>query len=186
MNATVIQPSSSGYSAQALSSLFLRANYNYREKYLVSLIGRRDGSSLLTKNNRTRNYGSASVGWLMSKEDFLKDVSWLNELKLRGSYGFLGNLAALTSAAVNPLLSPTQSYFGQTPTLQNGYVQTVLANPNIAWAESKQTNFGVDVAVLGRLSLTADYFVKEINKMILVRTLPGTAGLGTQTINARK
>ncbi len=186
MNATVIQPSSSGYSAQALSSLFFRANYSYREKYLASFIGRRDGSSLLPQNNRTRNYGSASVGWIMSKEDFLKDVSWLNELKLRASYGFLGNLAALTSAAVNPLLSPTQSYFGQTPTLQNGYVQTVLANPNIAWAESKQTNFGVDVAVIGRLSLTADYFVKEIDKMILVRTLPGTAGLSTQTINAGK
>jgi hypothetical protein len=85
---------------------------------------------------------------------------------------------------VNPLLSPTQSYFGQTPTLQNGYVQTVLANKDLTWAESKQTNLGIDVAVLGRLSLNADYFVKEINKMILTRSLPGTAGLNTQTVNA--
>jgi TonB-linked SusC/RagA family outer membrane protein len=184
VNATVIQPSASAMYAQALSSLFFRANYNYSEKYLVSLIGRRDGSSLLSKNNRTRNYGSASVGWVVSKEDFLKDASWLNELKLRASYGILGNLGSLNASAVNPLLSPTQSYFGQTPTLQNGYVQTVLANKDLTWAESKQTNLGIDVAVLGRLSLNADYFVKEINKMILTRSLPGTAGLNTQTVNA--
>ncbi|ARS42866.1 SusC/RagA family protein [Sphingobacteriaceae bacterium GW460-11-11-14-LB5] len=184
VNATVIQPSVSGMSEQALSSLFVRANYNYKEKYLLSLIGRRDGSSLLSKNNRTKNYGSASAGWVVSKEDFLKDASWLNELKLRGSYGILGNLASLNASAVNPLLSATQSYFGQTPTLQNGYVQTVLANKDLTWAESKQTNFGIDVAVLGRLSLNADYFIKETNKMILTRSLPGTAGLNTQTINA--
>jgi TonB-linked SusC/RagA family outer membrane protein len=183
-NATVIQPSSSYYNANALSSLFLRANYNYDEKYLLSLIGRRDGSSLLAKDNRVRNYGSVSAGWVASKESFLRDVSWLNELKLRGSYGILGNLASLNSDAVNPLLSATQSYFGQTPTLQNGYVQTVLANKNLTWAESRQTNIGLDVTVMNRLSLVADYFVKKIDKMILTRSLPGTSGLNSQTINA--
>jgi TonB-linked SusC/RagA family outer membrane protein len=184
VNATVIQPSSSYYDAKAISSLFLRANYNYKEKYLLSLIGRRDGSSMLSKENRSRNYGSASAGWLMSKEDFMSSVSWLNELKLRGSYGILGNLGSLQSSAVNPLLSTTQSYFGQNPALQTGYVQTILANRNLTWAESKQTNIGLDVTVLNRLSLVADYFIKETNKMILTRTLPGTAGLNTQTINA--
>ncbi|WP_443946800.1 SusC/RagA family TonB-linked outer membrane protein [Pedobacter sp. AW1-32] len=184
VNATVLQPSSSYYDAKALSSFFLRANYNYKQKYLLSLIGRRDGSSMLTKENRFRNYGSVSAGWAINKEDFLKNASWLNELKLRASYGILGNLGSLSSSAVNPLLSATQSYFGQTPTLQNGYVQTVLANSNLTWAESIQTNIGLDVTVFDRLSLNADYFIKETNKMILTRTLPGTAGLGTQTINA--
>lgn len=184
VNATVIQPSSSYYDAKAISSLFLRANYNYKEKYLLSLIGRRDGSSMLTQENRYRNYGSVSAGWAISKEDFLSSVNWLNELKLRGSYGILGNLGSLQSSAVNPLLSATQSYFGQTPTLQTGYIQTILANRNLTWAESKQTNIGLDVTVFNRLSLVADYFIKETNKMILTRTLPGTAGLSTQTINA--
>ncbi len=184
VNATVIQPSSSYADAKALSSLFVRANYNYKEKYLLSLIGRRDGSSMLTKENRFRNYGSVSAGWTVSKEDFLKSASWLTELKLRGSYGILGNLGSLSSSAVNPLLSATQSYFGQSPTLQNGYVQTILANKNLTWAESKQTNIGLDATVFDRLSLVADYFIKETNKMILTRSLPGTAGLNTQTINA--
>ena len=184
VNATVIQPSSSYYDAKAISSFFLRANYNYKEKYLLSLIGRRDGSSMLTKENRYRNYGSVSAGWAISKEDFLSSVNWLNELKLRGSYGILGNLGSLQSSAVNPLLSATQSYFGQSPTLQTGYIQTILANRNLTWAESKQTNIGLDVTVFNRLSFVADYFIKETNKMILTRTLPGTAGLNTQTINA--
>jgi TonB-dependent starch-binding outer membrane protein SusC len=183
-NATTPQPSSSYFDAKALSSLFFRANYNYGEKYLLSLIGRRDGSSLLNKENRFRNYGSVSAGWVVSKEDFLKDMRWLNEFKLRASYGILGNLGSLSSSAVNPLLNPTQSYFGQSPTLQNGYIQTVLANKNLTWAESKQTNIGLDLTVLNRLSLVADYFIKETDKMILNRTLPGTAGLNIQTINA--
>ena len=183
-NATVIQPSSSYFDAKAISSLFLRTNYNYKQRYLLTLIGRRDGSSLLAKENRFRNYGSISLGWAISKEDFLRDVVWLNELKLRGSYGILGNLGSLSSSAVNPLLNATQSYFGQNPALQNGYVQTVLANRNLTWAESKQTDIGLDLTVINRLSLVADYFIKETNKMILTRSLPGTAGLNTQTINA--
>jgi len=183
-NATIIQPSTSYYDAKAISSMFLRANYNYKEKYLLSFIGRRDGSSMLAKENRFRNYGSVSAGWSINKEEFLKSANWLNELKLRGSYGILGNLGSLSSSAVNPLLAATQSYFGQTPTLQNGYVQTILANKNLTWAESKQTNIGLDVTVLDRLSLVADYFIKETDKMILTRSLPGTAGLTSQTINA--
>lgn len=183
-NATVLQKPISTLAATALLSVFLRANYNYKEKYMLSLIGRRDGTSFLEANNRYRNYSSVSAGWAMNKEDFLKDVSWLNELKLRGSYGILGNLASLTQSAVNPLLDPTQSYFGQTPALQNGYAQSILANKNLTWAESKQTNFGLDLAVLNRLSLTADYFIKDINKMIITRTLPGTSGLNRQTVNA--
>lgn len=183
-NATIIQPSTSYFDAKAISSVFLRANYNYKEKYLLSFIGRRDGSSMLAKENRFRNYGSVSAGWAINKEEFLNSATWLNELKLRGSYGILGNLGSLSASAVNPLLTATQSYFGQTPTLQNGYIQTILANRNLTWAESKQTNIGLDVTVLDRLSLVADYFIKETDKMILTRSLPGTAGLNAQTINA--
>lgn len=184
VNATVIQPSSSYYDAKAISSLFLRANYNYKEKYLLSLIGRRDGSSMLAEEHRFRNYGAVSAGWAINKEDFLTPVNWLDELKVRGGYGVLGNLGSLQPSAVNPLLNATQSYFGQSPVLQTGYVQSILANRQLTWAESKQTNVGLDVSLFGRLSLVADYFVKETNQMILTRTLPGTSGLNAQTINA--
>lgn len=184
VNATVIQPSSSTLDKRAIESIFLRANYNYQEKYLLSLIARRDGTSMLAKDNRYRNYGSLSAGWAINKEDFLSSVNWLNELKIRGSYGILGNLGSLDPLAVNPLLIATQSYFGQSPALQNGYVQSILANKDLTWAESKQTNIGLDLGIFNSLSFTADYFIKETNKMIFTRPLPGTSGLSTQTINA--
>ncbi len=183
-NANTIQPSESGYGATALSSLFLRANYNYNEKYLLSLIGRRDASSIIPlKENRARYYYSTSAGWALHKEDFLKSVEWLNELKIRASYGKLGGLANLNPLDVNPLLIRADAYFGENPKLQNGYAQNVLPNMDMRWAESKQTNIGLDLGILNGLSLVADYFVKETNKMILTKPLPGTAGLSTQTIN---
>ncbi len=185
VNATTTQPASSYLQESAISSLFLRTNYNYSEKYLLSLIGRRDGSSLLSRENRFNYYYSVSGGWVLSKENFLKESTWISELKLRGSYGVLGNLGSLSQTDVSPLLSSTQTYFGQTPAVQNGYVSTVLANKDLKWAESKQTDVGLDLGILkNRLSLNADYFIKDISNMILKKPLPGTAGLSTQTVNA--
>lgn len=185
VNATTFQPATSGMGKRVISSLFLRANYNYDEKYLLSLIGRRDATSMLAKDNRARNYYSVSGGWLISKENFLKDLSWMNELKLRGSYGKIGNLGSLGATDVSPLLTSTQAYFGQTPGMQYGYVSNVLENPNLTWAESKQTNIGLDLGIMNNMfTLNGDYFIKNTDQMILRRTLPGTAGLGTQTINA--
>ncbi|MBB2150419.1 SusC/RagA family TonB-linked outer membrane protein [Pedobacter sp. LMG 31462] len=186
VNATVFEPAVSRVQKTAMSSLFLRANYNYQEKYLLSLIGRRDGTSMMPKSaNKYANYYSASAGWVLTKENFLKESTWLNELKLRTSYGVLGNLASLSPQDVSPLLSSTLSYFGQTPLINNGYVSTVLENPNLTWAESKQTNVGLDLGLMkNTFTLTADYFIKNTDKMIFTKQLPGTAGLETQTINA--
>lgn len=186
VNATVFEPAKSSMEATALTSLFFRANYSYADKYLLSLIGRRDGTSLVPKaENKYANYYSVSGGWVLSKENFLKESTWLSELKIRGSYGLLGNLASLKLEDVNPLLVTKNAYFGQTPTLQNGYVSDVLENLDLTWAESKQTNIGLDLGILrNALTLNADYFIKNTDKMILKKPLPGTAGLSTQTVNA--
>ncbi len=186
VNATVFEPAVSRMQRMALSSLFLRANYNYQEKYLLSLIGRRDGTSMVPKaENKYANYYSASAGWVLTKENFLRESTWLNELKLRGSYGVLGNLGSLSPTDVSPLLSSTLTYFGQTPLGGYGYVSTVLENPDLTWAQSKQTNIGLDLGLMkNRFSLTADYFIKNTDRMIFTKQLPGTAGLETQTINA--
>lgn len=186
VNASTFEPAITKFEATALSSLFLRANYNYADKYLLSLIGRRDGSSLIPKKeNRFRNYYSVSAGWVLTKENFLSESTWLNELKLRGSYGLLGNLGSLSPTDVSPLLDRTTSYFGQNPALGTGYVSAILENPDLKWAESKQTNIGLDLGILkNALTVTADYFVKNTDMMIFKNQLPGTAGLETQTINA--
>ena len=166
-------------SKNVLISYLGRINYDYKSKYLLTLIGRRDGTSLVAKQNRFANYGSVSGGWLISRENFLKDVSWLSNLKLRSSYGILGNLGSLPVNAVNVPLVSTSVYMGQDPTLIYGYAENALSNPNIKWAKSYQTNFGLDLGLFkNRISLVADYFVKSTRDMLL--QLPPTSTNGVE------
>ncbi|WP_104385049.1 TonB-dependent receptor [Sphingobacterium sp. HMA12] len=168
----------------ALISYLARINYNYDGRYMLTLTGRRDGTSLVAKQNRFQNYGSISGAWALHREAFLGDVDWINMLKLRGSYGILGNLASITPEAVNPLMSRAAAWFGGPPTLSQGYFSTVMGNSNLTWAQSKQKNIGLDAAILSnRLTMNVDYFVKETDKMLWTIDLPGTTGINKTTIN---
>ncbi|WP_245898763.1 TonB-dependent receptor [Chitinophaga niastensis] len=170
-----------GKDVQAMESFFARVNYDYKAKYLLSLLGRRDGTSLVAPQNRNQFYYSASAGWVMTSEQFVKNWNIediLSFLKFRGSYGKLGNLGSLTSDAVNPALMPTSSYMGQTPKIASGFAQRALANPNLTWAESNQLNIGMDAGLLNnRLYLVADYFVKNTNKMLRQKPPLSTDGV---------
>ncbi|TKK71069.1 TonB-dependent receptor [Ilyomonas limi] len=178
-NATQIFQPSSGHSESALISYLARVNYDYAGKYLLSVLGRRDGSSLVAEKNKFENYGSASAGWVISRENFMAGTkNWLSNLKIRGSYGVLGNLGSLPVNAVNQPLAATASYFGAVPTVYYGYAENTLSNPDLKWATSKQANVGLDAGFMGnRLSLTADYFVKTTGDMILQIAVPSTAGV---------
>jgi len=168
----------SGETEQALISEIGRINYDYRGKYLITLIGRRDGSSLVASQNRFKDYGSVSGGWVVSKEAFLQPATWLTNLKLRASYGILGNLGSLPVTAVNAPLAQTINYVGSPATETTGYAATLLANPSLNWASSKQVDAGVDISVLkNRLSLVADYFVKNTDNMLLQVATPPTTGV---------
>lgn len=162
----------------ALISYLGRINYDYAGKYLLSLLARRDGTSLVAEKNRFENYGSVSGGWLISKEAFMSHINWLSNLKLRASYGILGNLGSIPVNAVNVPLSATAAYFGQSPAIVYGYAENALSNPNLKWAKSKQTNFGLDAGLFNnRLSLVADYFIKTTEDMLLQTVPPSTAGV---------
>ncbi|HEX9509002.1 MAG TPA: TonB-dependent receptor [Puia sp.] len=183
-NGAGIYPSTSGKDQSALVSFFSRVNYDYNGKYFVSLLGRRDGSSLVASQNRFENYGSVSGGWMLSREDFMKGIDWLSQLKLRASYGILGNLGSLPVNAVSPLLQQTSIYQGQTPTLLSGYGSVLLPNPDLKWAKSRQTNLGVDLGLFrNRVTLTADYFVKNTERMIMRVVPPITTGESGQWVN---
>jgi TonB-linked SusC/RagA family outer membrane protein len=179
-NANTIFKPESGKSASALISYLARVNYDYNGKYLLSLIARRDGSSLVAIQNHFANYGSVSAGWLLTKEDFLSNVKWLNMVKLRGSYGVLGNLGSLpTNASVVPLAATT-AYLGLNQTQAYGYAEDGIANPDLKWAKSVQSDVGVDVSAFdNRLSLTADYFIKKTQDMILQTPPPSTLGVSS-------
>lgn len=184
VNAGRIQPVVDAKLEQALISYLLRANYNYDNRYMLTLIGRRDGTSLVAKDNRFQNYGSISGAWAIHREAFLSDSEVINTLKLRGSYGVLGGLATLPPSAVSPLLKRVDAWFGKTPALSPGYIEESMGNPILTWAESKQTNIGLDLGFLkNRLTLNADYFIKQTDKMLMQIVLPGTTGVQTKYIN---
>jgi TonB-linked SusC/RagA family outer membrane protein len=181
--ATIYKPSS--YKQQdALISYFLRVNYDYRGKYLLSFIDRYDGSSLVAKQNRFQNYPSASLGWLVSRENFMRNINWLSSLKLRTSYGILGNLGSLSPSAVNPSLSTTSAYLGSPATQVYGYAETLLPNPQITWAKSRHFDAGIDIGLIkNRLTLTADYFVKTTEDMLMQVKTPSTSGVNGKYVN---
>lgn len=170
---------------QVLISYLARLNYDYKGKYIISLLGRRDASSLVAKQNHFANYYAVSGAWVISKENFLDDVSWLSNLKLRGSYGILGNLGGVSPQAVNPLMERDFVIFGQDPSQNISYYATVFRNNDIKWGKSEQTNFGVDASFLrNKLSLQFDYFIKNSRDQVFNVGLPSTATYSSQYINA--
>ncbi|MBS1667257.1 MAG: TonB-dependent receptor [Bacteroidetes bacterium] len=168
----------------ALISYFARVNYDYRGKYMLSLIDRYDGSSLVAKQNRFQNYPSISAGWMLSKEEFMRSINWLSSLKLRASYGVLGNLGSLSPSAVSPTLSPTIAYMGSPSAQVFGYAETMLPNPKLTWAKSRQLDYGMDMSIIkNRLSFTADYFIKTTEDMLMLVQTPSTSGVKGQWVN---
>lgn len=178
VNANQIYPPSGGETQSAVLSYFGRVNYSYQDKYLFTGILRRDGTSKLSSSNRWEYYPSVSAGWRINKENFMKGISWLDNLKLRGSWGKLGNLASLPDNAINiPFELLGASILGSPASLYYGLAQNTISNPDLRWAISTQTDFGVDANFLNnRISLTADYFKKITERMILQIPVPSTAG----------
>lgn len=171
---------------QSLISYLGRLNYDYAGKYILSLLGRRDGTSLVAKKNRFANYYAVSGAWLISKENFLNEVSWISNLKLRGSYGILGNLGGISLQAVNPLMVRHNNIiFGQNPSQNIAYYAATRANPDLKWGKSEQTNYGLDAAFLNnKLSIQFDYFIKNSKDQIFNISLPSTSEYSDQYINA--
>jgi Outer membrane receptor for ferrienterochelin and colicins len=177
--------SGSGY-ASAIESYLGRASYAYKRKYMLDVILRRDGTSKLTSSNRWEWYPSVSAGWTLKRESFLQDVDFISNLKLRASWGRIGNLGVLGNYAFSIPLTKTQGLLGQSTTIIPGYAETQLSNPNLKWEISEQKNIGLDFAFFEENLLgSIDVFVKDNKQMQLNQILPGLAGTpGGQVINA--
>jgi len=161
-----------------------RVNYNYASKYLVDFSFRYDGTVLAAKDKRWGFFPSASLAWRISQESFFKDnVSWVNELKLRGGYGSTGNLVNVGNAQIAPFLyTPTYTNSGGYM-YGNTYYINIAAGPTpvpeITWATNYETNLGLDFAVMNsRLSGSFDIFRKKKKNILGARTitLPVTYG----------
>jgi len=157
-------------------SFFGRINYNYDEKYLLEANIRRDGSSRFMAGKRWGTFPSVSAGWVLSKESFLQSADWLDLLKIRGSWGMLGNSGIGTNYAASDVLSAGLDYnFGGT--IVPGTAISLLANRNTTWETTEQLNIGIDMSVLNRLSVNVNYFHKETSDILARITIPGSLGI---------
>ncbi len=159
-----------------LQSFFSRVNYQYADKYLATATVRIDGSSKFGSNNKYGVFPSFSLGWRLSEESFLKSSPVISDLKLRAGWGLTGNQeipSKITQALFTSSVSGTTSYpLGNTPGYPAGTTYSRLANPDIQWEVSSQTDIGLDFDLFkGALSGSIDYFNK-ISKDILLEVIP--------------
>jgi len=175
---------SSNDGGNALNSYFTRANYSYKDKYLLTVTARQDGSSRFGKNNKYGFFPSVGAGWKISEENFMKNASAFSNLKLRGSWGKTGNQEIGNFQ--------TQQFISTASVLQYGSVQTGLvpasvANPDLKWETTTQYDLGLEIGLLkGNINIGVDYYNKLTSDMLLSVPLPLSTTTGSVLRNYGK
>ena len=167
----------------SLRSFFGRINYDYKQKYLLEANLRYDGSSRFAKGNKYGVFPSISAGWRISEELFMQGVEWIDNLKIRASWGKLGNQDIGDYPFVSSVNLGLNYMFNETIPGQGGAVVDA-ANPDISWETTAMSNVGFDVMLFSKLSVTAEYYVKNTSNILLKLPIPGTTGLGAAYQNA--
>lgn len=166
---------------QTLLSYLARVNYSFKDKYLVTGTVRRDGSSRFGADNRWGTFPSASVGWRVSEEGFMKGVSFVSDLKLRASYGLTGNNDIGDYRAIG-LLQNANYITGNA--LTPGLGRATFTNTLLGWESMKQLDLGLDFNMLNnRIAITADYYDKRNTDMLFTIQTPAATGLTSAVVN---
>ncbi|WP_229213780.1 SusC/RagA family TonB-linked outer membrane protein [Dyadobacter psychrotolerans] len=180
-NASSILQTVSGLTEWTISSFLGRINYDFNDKYLVTLTLRRDGSSRFGENTKWGNFPGAAVGWNISNEPFLKGTSWLDLLKLRAGWGKVGN-QGVAPYQTQGLLSRTVYAWDNTGAF--GYRPGTIGNPDLRWESSASTNIGVDFSVFaGRVQGSLEVYQTNTTDLLLSDQLPGSIGFSAVTRN---
>nr|WP_298994525.1 TonB-dependent receptor [uncultured Polaribacter sp.] len=158
-----------------LLSYFARLQYAYDGKYLFSAVIRRDGSSNFGPKNKFGYFPTASVGWVASEEDFLKDSKLISFLKLRASYGIIGNDRIGGFRFVSVLNGEAEYVFNNQ--LAQGLAIGPIANPEVRWEQQKPLDIGVDVELFNKVNITADYFRKTTDDLLVAAQTSGIIGV---------
>lgn len=170
----------------SILSLLGRINYSLDGKYLFTLTGRRDGSSKFSQGNKYGFFPSAAAAWRISKEKFMDDITWISDLKLRASYGIVGNQGILSYQSLALVNSYGQGVFNS-PTgfeVYNGREPASYSNPNLLWETTRQMDIGLDVSLFGgRVSMTADYYEKNTYDLLLSTPISWTTGFASTLLN---
>jgi TonB-linked SusC/RagA family outer membrane protein len=174
-----------GYSEHTVASLFARVNYDLMDRYMLTATIRRDGSSRFGDENKYGYFPSASIGWVISREDFMSNLNHIfNVLKIRASWGQNGNESIGNFGYTSVIGNQNIYYFGDSKTQYNGTQPTRIANPSLKWETSEQTNFGIDMTTLGSsLSITLDYYIKKTKDWLVTAPVPMLVGNSAPIIN---
>lgn len=187
-DAATENPLAEGKGAELTMLSYLgRINYSFLNRYLITASIRADGSSRFTKENRWGYFPSAALAWKLSEEEFFKDwdQTWLNNFKVRAGYGEIGNE---NISSYYPYLTPISQrrYYtlGQAQERINGAAPSGIGNTDAKWETSTQLNFGLDLSLLNnRLSITADYYIRKTDDILLRQQIPQTSGFSSMVRN---
>ena len=177
------QTNNAGSYDLGLRSYFGRLNYAYDGKYLFEANLRRDGSSRFSKGNQWGTFPSFSAGWLISKEQFMQEVSWLNSLKLRASWGRLGNQNINSYYNGSDILTSGQNY-SLGGSLYSGVAITTMTNKQLTWETAQQLDYGIDMTLKNNVEITADFFDKRTKNLLLIQPIPLTMAESAPYANA--
>ena len=166
-----------GMSEYKLMSYFGRLNYSFKDRYLFEANVRSDGSSRFYKTKRWGWFPSFSAGWRISEEQFMKPVKWISNLKLRASYGTLGNINNVGNYDYFQLYTKS-GYYSFDDTLVEGIMESKPANRSLTWEKVAIADVGVDLDLLdNHLSIVADYYVKNTSNILLAYNVPVETGI---------
>lgn len=161
----------------ALFSYMARANYDYRNRYLITATIRKDGSSRFGRNHRWGTFPSVSMAWRLTEEPWYKQNELLNDLKIRMGYGITGSQASVSNYSYMPTYNTSVYPFGADGNEQTALISTTLANPNIHWEQVAQKNIGFDATMFhSRINLSFDAYIKKTSDMLVKASIPITSG----------
>ncbi|TLV04115.1 TonB-dependent receptor [Dyadobacter luticola] len=164
-----------------LNSYMLRLNYDYNDKYLVTVTARRDGSSRFGENTKYGTFPGVAVAWNLNNENFLKSVSWIDQLKIRASYGKTGN-QGVSPYQTQALVARTSYAFGTAAAY--GYRPNTIGNPDLKWESSASKNLGIDFSFFsGRVSGSLELYQTNTTDLLLSDQLPTSTGFNAVTRN---
>lgn len=190
-NGTDALANSSSISGRSLFSFFGKVAYSFRDRYLIGATLRRDGSSVFGPEQRYGIFPSVSFAWRISAESFMENMTWLNDLKLRGSYGVLGSQNNVSSLNAYSLYGSgmTTTYYditGASTSIVQGFATTRIGNPATGWEENIVSNIGFDMALLDNaFEVSAEYYKKAINGLLFAEPLPAVVlgGASAPSVN---
>ncbi|CDD82700.1 tonB-linked outer membrane protein SusC/RagA family [Bacteroides sp. CAG:462] len=182
-NVALLDEWNSGLTEKQLLSYMYRVNYDYADKYLLTVSGRWDGASQLAEGNKWAFFPSLALGWRLDQENFLRNADWINQLKLRIGLGATGNSAIdpyETKGAIVPFYYPFGSslvpgYAASEP--QAGGNKVSMANPELTWEKTVQYNVGIDFSLFkGRLSGVMDFYTSRTTDLLMAMSIPSLTG----------